>query len=313
MLLLFDRMDDHEYESVVEDIFREIDAKNQSLMASKDEAGFTDRFRMRLLYAVLSDDHSFDELFPRELPIRAGDLMALTSAFDGEAVSAQDQTARPSYITRQLAYFLLGATAYDRELDEDETQLVEVAENVLLSRRLTNGAWNTVPTTLFATFALVERGYSWFDGEVGTPVRWIADNRLTDEGRVESYRLPVRDTTLVQKALLPLAVRRTPSSCRNRPSGSPRRGRHRRSVVSWTASQRRFDATTDTAGGTCRMRSLTGTTLRSHSASLSALTDGDLDEQIDFLRRVQNRDGSWSAYTTDFAPSSRRRSPTRPA
>jgi len=47
--------------------------------------------------------------------------------------------------------------------------------------------------------------------------------------------------------------------------------------------------------------------------SLSALTDGDLDEQIDFLRRVQNRDGSWSAYTTDFAPSSRRRSPTRPA
>jgi len=169
MLLLFDRMDDHEYESVVEDIFREIDAKNQSLMASKDEAGFTDRFRMRLLYAVLSDDHSFDELFPRELPIRAGDLMALTSAFDGEAVSAQDQTARPSYITRQLAYFLLGATAYDRELDEDETQLVEVAENVLLSRRLTNGAWNTVPTTLFATFALVERGYSWFDGEVGTP------------------------------------------------------------------------------------------------------------------------------------------------
>jgi len=171
-------------------------------MASKDEAGFTDRFRMRLLYAVLSDDHSFDELFPRELPIRAGDLMALTSAFDGEAVSAQDQTARPSYITRQLAYFLLGATAYDRELDEDETQLVEVAENVLLSRRLTNGAWNTVPTTLFATFALVERGYSWFDGEVGTPVRWIADNRLTDEGRVESYRLPVRDTTLVQKALL---------------------------------------------------------------------------------------------------------------
>jgi len=73
---------------------------------------------------------------------------------------------------------------------------------VLLSRRLTNGAWNTVPTTLFATFALVERGYSWFDGEVGTPVRWIADNRLTDEGRVESYRLPVRDTTLVQKALL---------------------------------------------------------------------------------------------------------------
>jgi len=39
MLLLFDRMDDHEYESVVEDIFREIDAKNQSLMASKDEAG----------------------------------------------------------------------------------------------------------------------------------------------------------------------------------------------------------------------------------------------------------------------------------
>jgi len=85
----------------------------------------------------------------RELPIRAGDLMALTSAFDGEAVSAQDQTARPSYITRQLAYFLLGATAYDRELDEDETQLVEVAENVLLSRRLTNGAWNTVPTTLF--------------------------------------------------------------------------------------------------------------------------------------------------------------------
>jgi len=38
--------------------------------------------------------------------------------------------------------------------------------------------------------------------------------------------------------------------------------------------------------------------------SLSALTDGDLDEQIDFLRRVQNRDGSWSAYTTDFAPQS---------
>ena len=302
MLLLFDRMDDHEYESVVEDIFREIDAKNQSLMASKDEAGFTDRFRMRLLYAVLSDDHSFDELFPRELPIRAGDLMALTSAFDGEAVSAQDQTARPSYITRQLAYFLLGATAYDRELDEDETQLVEVAENVLLSRRLTNGAWNTVPTTLFATFALVERGYSWFDGEVGTPVRWIADNRLTDEGRVESYRLPVRDTTLVQKALLAagsspdaeflqesaqwLSEARTPQTVGRELDREPAPFR-RHHGHGWGYMPHAFSNWDDTAVAL---------------GSLSALTDGDLDEQIDFLRRVQNRDGSWSAYTTDFAP-----------
>jgi len=145
-------------------------------------------------------------------------------------------------------------------------------------------------------------------------VRWIADNRLTDEGRVESYRLPVRDTTLVQKALLaagwqfagrrvpagigPVALEaRTPQTVGRELDREPAPFR-RHHGHGWGYMPHAFSNWDDTAVAL---------------GSLSALTDGDLDEQIDFLRRVQNRDGSWSAYTTDFAPSSRRRSPTRPA
>lgn len=301
MLLLFDQMDDHEYKSEVEDILREIDMKGQSLLASEDGASFTDRFRIRLLYAVLSDDHSFDDLFPRELPIRAGELMALTSAFDGKAVSAQDRTARPIYIALQMAYFLLGATAYDRELDEDETQLVEVAENVLLSRRLTNGSWDTSPSAIFGTFALVERGYDRYDDEVKTPVDWIANNRLTDDGRIEIYRLPVWDTGLIQKALVDagrsgdseflqesaqwLYEARTPQTGYRELDREPApfRRHHGRG---WGYMPHVFSDWDDTAVAI---------------SSLTELTDRDLDEHVEFLRRVQNRDGSWSAYTTDYA------------
>ncbi|SNZ15011.1 Squalene-hopene cyclase C-terminal domain-containing protein [Natronoarchaeum philippinense] len=309
-LLLFELIDDADHAAVIEDIQDEIDRLGHSLLPSddRDDAGVrvSERFRVRLCYALLSDRYAYDELFPADRPVEIGRLLSLTPAFDGTAISARENMSRPIHIGPLSAYFLLGAAARDDPLGEDEQVLADAFENVLRSRRLPNGAWNTSPTTIFGALALAERGFDLSDDEVRLPVDWLADNRVTEAGRVEIWRLPVWDTGLVIEALLESGL--SPSDPLLRDAA---RWLYRARTPQVDVNP--VDAELDRSPAPFRRHHGDGWGYMPHAFSdwddtglaisaLSAFAGPALDEQTAFLLDVQNRDGSWSAYTTDYEP-----------
>jgi squalene cyclase len=307
-LLLLEMLDDPDHADAIDDVRAEIDERGHSLRPAGDrsesDVRVSERFRVRLLYALLSDRYSYAELFPGDRPIEIGRVLSLTPAFDGKAVSARENASRPIHIGPLSAYFLLGAAARDEPLDEDDRLLAATLENVLRSRRLSNGAWNTSPTTIFGAFALAERGYDLTDDEVRLPVEWIADERLTEAGSVEIWRLPVWDTGLVIEALLE--------------SGLSPADRLLRDAARWLYRSRTpqvdvnpIDAALDRSPAPYRRHHGDGWGYMPYAFSdwddtgvaisaLSAFVGPALENQTEFLVDAQNRDGSWSAYTTDF-------------
>lgn len=306
-VLLFDQLLDGDYRDVVDDIRSEVRERDQRLTDNPGKsATVTNIFRVRLLYAALSEDYSYSELFPRNLPIQLGRALSLTDAFDGETISADRHLARHGFMGYQSAYYLIGSSSDGANLTERDQKLQRCLERVLLSRQLTRGTWGASTSTVFGSFALLERGYDPGDDRLRYPVDWIADNRVTDEGRVEIWRLPVWDTGHIIDALLESGV-------------SPEDGRVRE-AARWLYRERNPQQVANPVGvkldrspAPFRRHSRAGWGWRKSAFTdwddtalavnvLSEFMQSSLKAEEQLLLDTQNSDGSWSTFVTDFDP-----------
>lgn len=300
MRLLLRHVEGHD--DALADVNAEIRRRNQTLVGG--DPGLTDRFRLKLFYAAMSDEYATDELFPRGGHRRIPGLLRLTPAFD-DGLDPNASAANPWAIDSLLSAGVVGSTL-DGSAGNDTDRLADV----LLARRLASGTWKTAFDSVFAAFALHEAGYDADDPEIARALEWVRDERLTDDGRLVAYQLPVWDTAWALQALHASGMDPDNESMRaaaawlvdartTHPAASPLdRDLQRPPVVfrehrgrGWGYRPYVYSDWDDTAAAV---------------AALSPYGDEIVADHASFLFEVQNGDGSWSAFVSDFRPLSDR-------
>ncbi|QIO23223.1 prenyltransferase/squalene oxidase repeat-containing protein [Haloarcula sp. JP-L23] len=308
-LLLFDLADEPQYDGVVAEIEAENEREGFEFAPTVSEGGAVDTgltYDMRVMYAALSDEYSYEELFPLDAPLEIGRLMAYTEAFDGDGISAQGQSFRQSFVAAICAHFII-ASDKKRSLSARDRRLRPLLKRVLISRRLSSGVWATSMVSVLAVLALLATGVEPAGQDaVRYPVDWIARNRVTDEGRVEIWNLPTWDTAKIIDALLA--------------SGLDTNDERVREAAQWLYNARvpehtakPINAKLDRPMATYRTHQGNGWGYRENiysdwdttSMCMEALAEfmgPHMGADAEFLIEVQNSDGSWSTFAKDFDP-----------
>lgn len=318
-LLLFEKLDG-DYEEIRADIQSEIDEKGQILVPElnedgnsvkeedQDRTGGTDlTYEMRIIYAAMSDEYTYEDLFPRDGPFQIARALSLTEAFEGKTVSANEHMVRQSFVTILSAGYLIATESYTKPLDERERELKEILTRVMISRRLSSGVWGSTLPSLLALMAILETETDLVDDEaIYYPLEWISRNRLTDEGRLEPWNTPIWDTSKAIQALRKTGIE----------PDDPRL----REAAQWlfqartpTTDSKPIQARLDRPMAKYRNHHGDGWGYRENiysdwddtAIALETLADfmgPHLEEDAEFLIEVQNSDGSWSAFAKDFAP-----------
>lgn len=308
-LLLFDLADDPQYDDVVADIEAENDRENFRFAPDVSDGDDVDTgltYDMRVMYAALSDEYSYEELFPLDAPIEIGRLMAYTEAFEGDTISATGQSFRQSFVAAICAHFLI-ASGKKPSLSERDRNLRPLLKRVMMSRRLSSGVWATSMVSVLAVLAILETDVELAGRDaVEYPVDWIARNRVTDAGRVEIWNLPTWDTAKVIDALLASGLD-TADACV-------------REAAQWLYNARvpehaakPINAKLDRPMATYRHHQGDGWGYRENIYSdwdttsmcmeaLAPFMASQMGADAEFLLDVQNSDGSWSTFAKDFDP-----------
>lgn len=300
-LLLLREVDAQQYSEQIADVEAELREQNTSLTAPVGSRGVSGLFRVKLFYALMSDRYSAAELFPRDAHRRLPGLLALTPAFEGEF------DPNESAVNPYAADWLLSASLLGASIEENaSTNVTERTTELLLARRLTDGTWKGTLDNTFAALALHEVGYDADDPEISRSLRWLGETRLTDEGRLVAYKLPVWDTAWAMRALHSSGV--APSNETMRRAGQ------------WLVNVRTTDLRATPLELTLMRPPVTfrehwgnGWGYRPHMYSdwddtavaitaLSPYGETLVADDVRFLTQVQNDDGSWSAFVTDFSP-----------
>lgn len=310
-LLLLNLLETDKYDGVIADIRAENEREEYELppaVPAEDGTIDTDiTYDMRVMYAALSDEYVYEELFPRNAPLEIGRLMAATEAFDGETISAAGQSFRQSFIGAVCAHYLIGTAATDTRLDDRDETLRRCLRRVLLSRRLSSGVWATSMVSVLSILALLETGFGRAEETVvDHTVDWIARNRVTDSGRVEIWNLPVWDTAKALDALHASGL--DPSDSRLREAAQ---WLYQARVPAQEANP--VPVELDRPMATYRHHHGDGWGYRENIYSdwddtamaieaLAPFVGPQLAEDAEFLLDVQNSDGSWSTFAKDFDP-----------
>jgi len=316
--LLFERVGPDADADAIADIDRALDAASASLVDGGElDTGdvslgpFSPLLQTKLFYAAMSDRYEPDELFDWGQFEGLFDVLQATPALR-DGIDPTKPLAHPAVVDQLLSFLLLGAALTDTSLDglTDDTEREETGtdalEALLTGRRLMNGAWAGANSSTFAALALYEHGRAPTEPAVERPLSWIAAERQAEDGRVIVFQLPVWDTILAMRALTTAGIERDNPVLRR-------------------AAQWLLDARTTTPTRTplpteldrpplpFRRHSLDGWGYFPYNVSDwddTALALGVLhpygaeltDPHVEFLLDVQNADGSWSAFVTDFDP-----------
>jgi len=300
-LLLLREIDAQRYSEQIADLKAELDRQNASLTNPVGSRGLSGLFRVKLFYALMSDRYSAAELFPREGHRRLPGLVRLTPAFEGE-FSPNESAVNPYAVDWLLSASVLGASIEGNA----STNRTERVTDLLLARRLTDGTWKGGLDNVFGALALHEVGYESDDPEVERALDFLGEHRLTDDGRIVAYELPVWDTAWAMRALHASGVE----------AGNNTMERAGQWLVDARTTDLRAtprDLTLMRPPVTFRQHWGNGWGYRPHMYSdwddtavavtaLSPASETLVADDVRFLTRVQNDDGSWSAFTTDFSP-----------
>lgn len=321
-LLLFERLDAPRYDDVAADVAAENRRTNRSLVptGAGGGEGFVGTFRLRLLYALLSEEHTTAELFPDDDPAGFVTLARLTPAFEGDRIRTDESFVAPYAVEMVLNLMVLGLSvdggasrglAYDNLLTEGtwqpesrERARRELA-GVLLARRDSTGTWMTTWDNVFAAFALAEVGYGAEDPEVRRALSFVGSERQAQSGRLLSIKIPVWDTAWATHAL-----RRSGVADDDESMTAATRWLYEARTAS--PSDKRADLPLDRLPVPFRDHSGAGWGWKPHmssdwddtSVALLGLDGTGVDDEraVGFLFAVQNADGGWSAFATDFEP-----------
>lgn len=303
-LLLLETVDAERYAGEISNIENEIQSENMSLLEppSNASSGVSDIFRVKLFYALMSDRYLTEELFPRDGHVRVPQLLFATPAFE-DGFDPNASTANPYAVDWLLSTAILGEAIENGSVDSEAS---EAAEEVLLARRLTDGTWKGSLDNVLAVLALHELGYSPDDPEVSRALEHLGADRLAPDGHLLAYRLSVWDTAWALSALTA--------------SGMDPRDPELERAAQWLVDVKRTDfrATpleleltrppvafrpyaTDGWGYRPHMYPDWDDTATAITA-LSPYGSTIVEDDVAFLTQVQNSDGSWSAFVTDFEP-----------
>ena len=292
-------------------------------------------YRTRVFYALMDADYTVEELFPNRTAFAFPALLFETEAFEGEfaptdnAVShnALDTMVALSILAKELAAdsdAYSGAAgsvgvigngsvgASNDSVGASNDSAVAAGENatladLLLARRQTSGAWATGFDTMYAALALHETGRSTDAEPVRIALRWLTTNRQASSGRFVAFKTPVWDTAWTVHALIESGI--SPHNA------SVERGAQWLVDAKTTTNVVRSDRNLTLERPPVPFRDHYGygwsykPALQSNwgdtAVAVNALAPYDdvaTREEVRFLFRVQNDDGRWSTWASDFEP-----------
>jgi len=310
--------DSGEHTDAIDDITAEIEAEEMAITGSQPvetrraEAGpFDPLLQIKLMFGLVNDRYTVAELFPKRGYESLTSLLALTPAFDMEdGIDPTEPLVHQAFIASLLSFATMGEVIRERRGDGqrlDGRLLSEALADVLERRRLPNGVWGPPPDTMFGSLALsYATGYQWGDRALTLPIEWIREQRQADDGQIIAFRMPTWDTALAVRAL--------------RSSGYPldhpvvqRGGQYLADVRTTAMSRSPLDTPLDRLPLPFRSNYGNGWGYTPYMFSdwddtgivvsvLSEFGERLVDDDVELLLDVQNQDGSWSAYVTDFDP-----------
>ncbi|PSP80502.1 hypothetical protein BRC81_02090 [Halobacteriales archaeon QS_1_68_20] len=309
-LLLFEEMNTDQYDDVVADVRAENQRNDISLVsgnASQGQSFVEDNLRLKLLYGLMSDRYTNEQLFQDGNPGGFGELGGMTPAFEN-GFHPNKSFVMPDTVDLTLSMTTIGL-AIERdngwERGNRSEELNRTAE-LLLARRLPSGVWATSIDNIFAVLALNEAGYDADDPEISRALDMMAETRQASNGRIIGFKLSVWDTAWSMHALVESGV-------------SPKHEKLQ-SAAQWLydaraspPSQKRADVPLKRPPIPFRPNFGKGWGYKPHMYSdwddtavavvaLEPYDDRIVEEHIQYLFDVQNSDGSWAAFVTDFEP-----------
>lgn len=310
--------DSAQYDDAIDDITAEIEAEGMSVTGTQPletrraEAGpFDPLLQLKLLFGLVNGRYTIVELFPSNEYESITSLLAITPAFDmEEGVKPTEPLVHQAFIASLLSFATMGEVLREQRGDGQQLDgrlLSESLADMLERRRLPNGVWGPPPDTIFGSLALYHaKGYRWGDTELTLPVEWIREHRQADNGQIIAFRMPTWDTALAMRALL--------SSGYPLDHPAVQRGAQYLADVRTTALSRSpLDTPLDRLPLPFRSNYGNGWGYTPYMFSdwddtgvavsvMSEFGQRLVDDDVELLFDVQNRDGSWSAYVTDFSP-----------
>lgn len=299
--LLLREANSSRYESELAAIEENIDRRNLTLGQFEGESPFLQPgFLIRVYYVHLSDRLEREDLFGqrsgtvRNVSAALGMTPALEDGFDANrSFTVPDSVA----ITGANLVFASEAYAGNQSRAEDVRDL---GRALLFGRQTNDGTWELLQVSVHSLAALGMLGYTVENDSVAAGVDALSE-RQTESGRIPPFHLSATDTADALRAL--------------RAAGLGPGDRPYDEGAQWLLDARTtgYNGTNPPPALMFRNNTGVGWGLRSSvytdwddtAVAITSLSDYDdsvVARDVEFLFRVQNRDGSWATYTKDYSP-----------
>ncbi|MFC7079332.1 prenyltransferase/squalene oxidase repeat-containing protein [Halorussus caseinilyticus] len=298
-LLLLRQAYPGEYGDVVADIEREIETRNMSLEPFEGETFLNASFLTRVYYLELSDRYNRSELFVTEsISGGAEEIADMTPAFE----DGFDPDER--FI---VTYSVLGSmttSIFVAEINDNRTEAArdrrELAAQIILGRQGHDGNWEVTQGGVRALTALALQNFTAENRSVRKGIDAL-ERMQRDDGRLPPFAMSITDTADAHRTL-----HRT---------GVPKDNETLRRAAQWL-----LDARTTGPNGSNPAPAIMFRKYHGAGWALIPSTYSDWDDtalaidalnvyddrltnrSVQFLFTVQNDDGSWGTYMTNFSP-----------
>lgn len=299
--LLLREANSSRYESQLAAIEGNIDRRNLTLGQFEGESPFLQPgFLIRVYYVHLSDRFERDDLFAqrsgtvRNVSAALGMTPAMEDGFD-----ANRSFTVPDSVAITGANLVFASEAYDGNESRTE-EMRDLGRALLFGRQTNDGSWELLQVSVHSLAALGMLGYTVENDSVAAGVEALGE-RQTESGRIPPFHLSVTDTADALRAL--------------RAAGLGPGDRPYDEGAQWLLDERTtgYNGTNPPPALMFRNHTGAGWGLRSSVytdwddtavavTSLSDYDDSAVARDVEFLFRVQNRDGSWATYTKDYSP-----------
>lgn len=298
-LLLFREAYPGEYPDVAADVEREIDSQNMTLDQFEGTTFLNASFLTRVYYFLQSDRYDRSQLFDID-SVRGGtqDVASMTPAFE-DGFDPDRRFLVPYTVVESMSssIFLAEIRNNDSEAAQDRREL---AAEVLLGRQSHDGNWEVAQGGVRAITALALQGYTTDDRSIRKGLAALERMQRSD-GRLPPFAMSITDTADAHRTLHRTGVSKDNETLRRAaqwlvdarttpPNGSnpaPAVMFRRHHGGGWGLIPSAYSDWDDTALAV---------------EALSPYDDRVTADSVDFLFDVQNSDGSWTTYTTDFSP-----------
>lgn len=298
LLLLREAYPD-EHPDVVADIEREIEAKNMTLQPFAGKTFLNASFLTRVYYLELSERYNRSELFDTEA-VRGGseNVARMTPAFEDD-FDPDKRFMVPYTVIGSMATSIFVAEIRNNTTEDAEDRR-KLAAKIILGRQGHDGNWEVTQGGVRAITALALQNYTTENRTVSKGLGALGRMQRVN-GRLPPFAMSVTDTADAHRTLL-----RT---------GVPKDNETLRRAAQWLLDARTTGQNGSNPAPAVMFRKYHGAGWGLVPSAYSDWDDTALavdalnaydhrltNRSVQFLFRVQNSDGSWTTYTTDFSP-----------